>query len=133
VNLRRVSAEQNRTAVQARLAASAILSCAAGEGDPRQNPDAKLLDRVERIVKLGVFVSSTPDFTDQPKVANGASELMQEVFGEAGHTVSVPFTSRMGTQPTTLRLQVHRPTWMEAGMLPGRGPQVAGGARGGAR
>ena len=42
------------------------------------------LDRVERIVKLGVFVNSTPDFVDQPKVANGASELMQEVFGEAG-------------------------------------------------
>ena len=42
------------------------------------------LDRVERIVKLGVFVSSTTDFTDQPKVANGASELMQEVFGEPG-------------------------------------------------
>ncbi len=42
------------------------------------------LDRVERVVKLGVFVSSTPDFTDQPKVANGASELMQEVFGEPG-------------------------------------------------
>ena len=41
-------------------------------------------DRVERIVKLGVFVNSTPDFTDQPKVANGASELMQAVFGEAG-------------------------------------------------
>jgi len=42
------------------------------------------LDRVERVVKLGVFVNSTPGFTDQPKVANGASELMQEVFGEAG-------------------------------------------------
>jgi enamine deaminase RidA (YjgF/YER057c/UK114 family) len=42
------------------------------------------LDRVERIVKLGVFVYSSPSFTDQPKVANGASELMQEVFGEAG-------------------------------------------------
>ena len=42
------------------------------------------LDRVERIVKLGVFVNSTADFTDQPKVANGASELMVEVFGEAG-------------------------------------------------
>ena len=42
------------------------------------------LDRVERVVKLGVFVSSHGDFTDQPKVANGASELMQEVFGEAG-------------------------------------------------
>lgn len=40
--------------------------------------------RVERIVKLGVFVNSTPDFTDQPQVANGASELMEAVFGEAG-------------------------------------------------
>ena len=42
------------------------------------------LDRVERVVKLGAFVSSTADFTDQPKVANGASELMAAVFGEAG-------------------------------------------------
>jgi enamine deaminase RidA (YjgF/YER057c/UK114 family) len=42
------------------------------------------LDQVERIVKLGVFVNSAGSFTDQPKVANGASELMQEVFGEAG-------------------------------------------------
>ena len=42
------------------------------------------LDRVERIVKLGVFVNSAPSFIDQPKVANGASELMQDVFGEAG-------------------------------------------------
>ncbi|MEO7787068.1 MAG: RidA family protein [Sphingomicrobium sp.] len=42
------------------------------------------LDRVERIVKLGVFVNSAGDFTDQPKVANGASELMVAVFGEAG-------------------------------------------------
>jgi enamine deaminase RidA (YjgF/YER057c/UK114 family) len=42
------------------------------------------LSRVERIVKLGAFVSSTADFTDQPKVANGASELMAAVFGEMG-------------------------------------------------
>lgn len=42
------------------------------------------LDRVERIVKLGVFVNSEGRFTDQPKVANGASELMEQVFGEAG-------------------------------------------------
>src|SRR3990170_4246480 len=34
------------------------------------------LERVERIVKLGVFVNSAPGFTDQPKVANGASDLM---------------------------------------------------------
>ncbi|WP_066647972.1 MULTISPECIES: RidA family protein [Sphingomonas] len=42
------------------------------------------LDRVERIVKLGVFVNSAPGFTDQPKVANGASELMVALFGDAG-------------------------------------------------
>lgn len=42
------------------------------------------LDRVARVVKLGVFVNSAPGFTDQPKVANGASELMQDVFGETG-------------------------------------------------
>lgn len=42
------------------------------------------LDRVERVVKLGCFVNSSADFTDQPKVANGASELMVAVFGDAG-------------------------------------------------
>lgn len=42
------------------------------------------LDQVAQIVKLGVFVNSTPDFTDQPKVANGASDLMVAVFGDAG-------------------------------------------------
>lgn len=42
------------------------------------------LDRVERVVKLGAFINSTADFIDQPKVANGASELMAEVFGDAG-------------------------------------------------
>ena len=42
------------------------------------------LDRVARVVKLGVFVNSAAGFTDQPKVANGASELMEQVFGEIG-------------------------------------------------
>ena len=42
------------------------------------------LERVERVVKLGAFISSTADFTEQPKVANGASELMAAVFGDAG-------------------------------------------------
>ena len=49
-----------------------------------QLKNAGVLEDVERIVKLGAFVNSTPDFTDQPKVANGASDLMLEVFGEAG-------------------------------------------------
>lgn len=42
------------------------------------------LDRVQRVVRLGGFVQSSPDFTDQPEVVNGASDLMVEVFGEAG-------------------------------------------------
>ena len=42
------------------------------------------LDRVDRVVKLGVFINSAAGFTDQPKVANGASELMEQVFGESG-------------------------------------------------
>lgn len=42
------------------------------------------LDRVQRIVKLGGFVNSTPEFADQPKVINGASDLMVEVFGDKG-------------------------------------------------
>ncbi len=40
------------------------------------------LDRIKRVVKLGGFVNSTADFTDQPKVVNGASDLMAEVFGD---------------------------------------------------
>jgi enamine deaminase RidA (YjgF/YER057c/UK114 family) len=42
------------------------------------------LDRVRRIVKVTVFVASAPDFAQQPTVANAASELFQQVFGEAG-------------------------------------------------
>ena len=42
------------------------------------------LDRVVRCVKLGGFVNSTADFTDQPKVINGVSDLMVEVFGDKG-------------------------------------------------
>jgi enamine deaminase RidA (YjgF/YER057c/UK114 family) len=42
------------------------------------------LSAITRIVKLVVFVASTPDFTAQAKVANGASELLGEVFGDAG-------------------------------------------------
>ena len=45
---------------------------------------AGVLEQVTRVVKLGAFVNSTGDFTAQPKVANGASELMVEVFGDAG-------------------------------------------------
>ena len=42
------------------------------------------LSRVVRVVKVVAFVASTPDFTGQPVVANGASELLGQVFGKAG-------------------------------------------------
>lgn len=42
------------------------------------------LDRIARVVKLVGFVNSTPEFSEQPKVVNGCSDLMVEVFGDAG-------------------------------------------------
>lgn len=42
------------------------------------------LDRVRRCVKVGVFVNAVSDFTQHPEVANGASDLFQQVFGDAG-------------------------------------------------
>ncbi|MCP4980015.1 MAG: RidA family protein [Gammaproteobacteria bacterium] len=42
------------------------------------------LDRVKKVVKLGAFVNCVPDFTEHPQVVNGASDLMIEVFGDAG-------------------------------------------------
>jgi len=42
------------------------------------------LDRVTRVVKVVGFVASVPDFTGQPAVVNGASEVLGEIFGEAG-------------------------------------------------
>ena len=64
-------------AAAARLCALNIIAHvrAACEGD---------LDRVVRCVKLSGYVNATPDFVDHPRVVNGASELIVEVFGEAG-------------------------------------------------
>ncbi|HNO77464.1 MAG TPA: RidA family protein [Phycisphaerae bacterium] len=45
------------------------------------------IDKIKSIVRVCVFVASPPDFTDQPKVANGASTLCGELFGEAGKHV----------------------------------------------
>jgi enamine deaminase RidA (YjgF/YER057c/UK114 family) len=45
------------------------------------------LDKIKRIIKLTVFVNSAEGFTAQPKVANGASEFIVEIFGEAGKHV----------------------------------------------
>ena len=70
-----ISVEEGRQA--ARLCALNILAQlkAASGGD---------LDRVRRCLRLGAFVNCTPEFADMPQVVNGASDLMVEVFGDAG-------------------------------------------------
>src|SRR5918997_6571312 len=60
----------------ARLCALNALAAAASE--------AGGLNNITRVVKVTGFVASAPDFNDQPQVINGASELIGEVFGEAG-------------------------------------------------
>jgi enamine deaminase RidA (YjgF/YER057c/UK114 family) len=45
------------------------------------------LDQIEQVVKLTVFINSADGFTNQPKVANGASELLLKIFGDAGKHV----------------------------------------------
>ena len=69
-----VSAEEAADAAR-QCALNAIAAVKAELGD---------LDQVVRVVKAVVFVASTPDFTGQPLVANGASELFGAAFGEAG-------------------------------------------------
>ncbi len=70
-----ISLEQGQEA--ARLCALNILAQVKGAlaGD---------LDRVLRCVRLGGFVNSVPDFAQQPQVVNGASDLIVQVFGDAG-------------------------------------------------
>lgn len=45
------------------------------------------LDKIEQVIKLTVFVNSTESFTNQPQVANGASELLERILGEKGKHV----------------------------------------------
>ncbi len=69
-----VSVEEGREAAR-RCALQALAALRAGLGS---------LDRLARIVQVTVFVASAPGFTDQPEVANGASDLLVEVLGEEG-------------------------------------------------
>ena len=77
------------------------------------------LDRVTRCVKLGGFVNSTPDFTDQPKVINGASNLIVEIFGDRGKharfarstisassvsSLSMRYSAKAAPRPSSIRL-----------------------------
>lgn len=93
-----------RAARQCLLNALAVLADAL-DGD---------LERVRRIVRLGVYVACDPGFTDQPQVANGASELLVEIFGEAGRharaavgSIALPLGA---TVELELVAQVHRPS-----------------------
>jgi enamine deaminase RidA (YjgF/YER057c/UK114 family) len=62
------------------------------------------LDRVKRVVKILGMVNSAPDFGDQPKVINGCSDLMIEVFGDAGkHTRSAV---GMGALPSNIAVEI---------------------------
>ncbi len=67
--------EEEAFACAQQCALNAIAAVKAEVGD---------LARVTRVVKMVCFVASTPDFTGQPRVANGASELLGQVFGDAG-------------------------------------------------
>ena len=68
--------DANRAARQCALNALAIASDTAGG-----------IDEIARIVRVAVYVNSAPGFTDQPKVANGASDLMVDIFGDDGKHV----------------------------------------------
>lgn len=71
---RDVEVEEGRAAArQCAINILAVIKAAVGD-----------LEKVERIVKLTAFVASAPGFTDQPKVANGASDLLVSIFGEKG-------------------------------------------------
>lgn len=70
-----VSLEEGRRAAE--IAAINVLSQIAAATDGA-------LASVRRIIRLGVFVAAAPDFTQHPQVANGASDLMVAVFGDAG-------------------------------------------------
>ncbi len=69
-----VSLEQGHAAARA-SAVNVLAQVRAALGD---------LDKVIRVVRLGGFINSTPDFVDGPKVMNGASDLMVAVFGDKG-------------------------------------------------
>ena len=71
--------DQVDPATAAGLARTAALNALAAVAE-----QAGSLDRVKRVVKLVGYVASDPSFTGQPQVVNGASELLGQVFGDAG-------------------------------------------------
>jgi enamine deaminase RidA (YjgF/YER057c/UK114 family) len=73
------------------------------------------LERVVRVVKVTGFVASAPDFTAQPAVINGASELLGEVFGDAGvHARSAVGVAVLPMDaPVEVEIQVELADWAE--------------------
>ncbi|MCR9140676.1 MAG: RidA family protein [bacterium] len=65
------------------------------------------LDEIQGVLKLGAFVASEPDFADQHKVANGASDLAQEIFGASG--IHARFAVGVAVLPlnATVELEIH--------------------------
>lgn len=63
------------------------------------------LDKIAKLVKLGAFVNAVPDFSDHPKVVNGASDLMVDVFGPkiADH---VRFAVGSGSLPANAAVEI---------------------------
>lgn len=63
------------------------------------------LDKVVKCIRLGVFVNSTDDFSDQAKVANGVSDLMGDVFGERGKHVRSTVSCNALPSQTTVEVE----------------------------
>jgi enamine deaminase RidA (YjgF/YER057c/UK114 family) len=66
------------------------------------------LDRVERVIKLNGYVNSAPDFDRQPEVINGASELLESIFGERGKhaRTSIGVSSLPGRIPVEIEMVI---------------------------
>lgn len=72
------------------------------------------LNAIERIVKVVGYVNSTPDYADHPLVVNGASELFQEVFGDAGRHVRAAVGC--GSLPAGVAVEVELTVQLKAGL-----------------
>ena len=110
-----VSPEQAKELAQ-RCALNALAAVRAEIGD---------LSAVRRVVKVVGFVASTPEFTGQPGVVNGASELLGEVFGDRG----VHARSAVGVAALPLDAPVEVEIVVEVELPGGRAPSVARRAR----
>lgn len=69
------------------------------------------IDNIERVIRVCVYVNSAPGFTDQPKVANGASDLLVKIFGDAGRHAR----SAVGVSELPLNAAVEVELLVEAG------------------